>query len=185
MSQVILRSLKRAAPLLVHVAFLIGFFWLLFAIVGVQSFKASFRRTCVWFGDDIGYFDNGTYFSSDNFTQAIILNNSYNQNTAPQNLQLCGGYVNSTTGKEMPYLLSDYLTQGTHTHKGFLCPPKSLCVEGTNPYNNTVSFDTIVQSLELVFVVMSSNTFTDLLYDLTDSDLLAAALCEFRVSTAS
>ena len=185
MSQVILRSLKRAAPLLVHVAFLIGFFWLLFAIVGVQSFKASFRRTCVWFGDDIGYFNNDTFFSSDNSTQTAILNTSYNQNLAPQNLQLCGGYVNSTTGEEMPYLLSDYSTPGTRTHKGFLCPAKSLCVEGRNPFNNTLSFDNIVQSLELVFVIMSSNTFTDLLYDLTDSDLLAAALCEFRVLIAS
>ena len=159
---------------------MIGFFWLLFAIVGVQSFKASFRRTCTWFGDEIEYFNNGTYFSSDNATQSLILSNSYNQNTAPQNLQLCGGYINSTTLEAMPYLLSDYSTPGTGVHKGFLCPARSLCVEGTNPYQNTVSFDNIVQSLELVFVIMSSNTFTDILYDLTDSDLLAAALCEFR-----
>ena len=51
-TSVILRSLKKAAPLLVHVAFLISFFWLIFGIVGVQSFKSSLRRTCVWTGDD-------------------------------------------------------------------------------------------------------------------------------------
>ena len=41
--QIILRSLKKAVPLLLNVSFFIGFFWLLFAIVGVQSFKSSFR----------------------------------------------------------------------------------------------------------------------------------------------
>ena len=50
-------------------------------------------------------------------------------------------------------------------------------MEQDNPYNGTVSFDNILQSLELVFVIMSSNTFSDLMYDLTDSDLLVAALC--------
>ncbi|MCJ1394714.1 calcium channel protein [Xylographa bjoerkii] len=170
-TSVILRSLKKAAPLLVNVAFLIGFFWLLFAIVGVQNFKASFRRTCVWYGDDIGFFDNGT------MTPDMFLNN-YTQNLAPGNLQLCGGYVNFTTGEEMPYLLSDLSlsTPGTTYHKGFLCPPKSLCVEGGNPYNGTLSFDNVLQALELVFVIMSSNTFSDILYDLTDSDFLVAAL---------
>jgi voltage-dependent calcium channel len=44
---IILRSLKKAAPLLVRVAFLMSFFWLLFAIIGVQSFKASLSRQCL------------------------------------------------------------------------------------------------------------------------------------------
>ena len=46
--QIILRSLKKAAPLLARVAFLVSFFWLLFAIIGVQSFKESLSRQCVW-----------------------------------------------------------------------------------------------------------------------------------------
>lgn len=51
-----------------------------------------------------------------------------------------------------------------------------MCIEGENPNNGTMSFDNIVQSLELVFVIMSSNTFTDLLYYTTDSDYMASAL---------
>ena len=39
-----------------------------------------------------------------------------------------------------------------------------------------MSFDNILNSLELVFVIMSSNTFTDILYYTTDSDYLASAL---------
>ncbi|OKO94604.1 Calcium-channel protein cch1 [Penicillium subrubescens] len=149
--RVILRSLKRAAPLLVHVAFLIGFFWLLFAIVGIQSFKSSFRRTCVWVDPE----GKNNYSSGEQF---------------------CGGYLDSVTGAEMPWLDHFGNPSTSSKAKGYLCPQGSLCMEGQNPYNGTQSFDNIVQSLELVFVLMSSNTFSDLLYKTTDSDYLAAAL---------
>ncbi|KAK5382203.1 calcium channel protein [Exophiala xenobiotica] len=156
-TSIILRSLKKAAPLLVHVSFLIGFFWLIFGIVGVQSFKSSLRRTCVWVGDD---------GSGQNYTL----------NVAPENIQFCGGYLDAATGVPMPWLKLDG-QNGTRSAKGYLCPQDSLCVEGSQgPYNGTVSFDNIVQSLELVFVIISSNTFSDLLYYLADSDYLAAAL---------
>jgi hypothetical protein len=49
-TQIILKSLKNAEPSPVHVSFLTGFFWHLFAVVGVQAFKLSFRRQCVWNG---------------------------------------------------------------------------------------------------------------------------------------
>ena len=167
-TSVILRSLKKAAPMLANVAFLIGFFWLLFAIIGVQGFKSSFRRSCVWY---------------ENATNVILTANlsvpqdqMYIQNDAPENIQLCGGYIHPITGAEMPWLLSDLKTNGTAAHKGYLCPTNSLCVEGDAPYNKTVSFDNVLQSLELVFVIMSANTFSDLLYYTTDSDYLAAAL---------
>jgi voltage-dependent calcium channel len=149
-TSVILRSLKKAAPLLVNVAFLIGFFWLLFAIIGVQSFKSSLRRTCVWV-DPQG--------QQANFTQ---------------DFQFCGGYLDQN-GNEMPWVFADG-SNGTSEHKGYLCPVNSICVEGSNPYRGTVSFDNIVQSLQLVFVIMTSNTFSDIMYYLTDSDYLAAAL---------
>ena len=153
----ILRSLKKAAPLLVNVSFLIGFFWLLFAIVAVQNFKSSLRRTCVWV-DPLGA-------------------NNYTQNVAPGSVQFCGGYLNATTGTAWPWLYPDG-RNGTDSSKGYICPKGSLCVEGENPYNGTVSFDNVLQSLELIFVIMSSNTFSDLLYYTADSDYLAAALCE-------
>lgn len=92
-------------------------------------------------------------------------------------LQFCGGYLDNVTGKEMPWLDSSGIPAGeTPRAKGYICPQGSLCIEGTNPYNGTLSFDNIVQSLEAVFVIMSSNTFSDLLYYTTDSDYLAAAL---------
>ncbi|KAF2447604.1 calcium-channel protein CCH1 [Karstenula rhodostoma CBS 690.94] len=147
---VILRSLKKAAPLLVNVAFLISFFWLLFAIVGVQSFKSSFRRHCVWI-DPQG------------------LSNFTNEG------QFCGGHLENVPGfHPQPYIPAPGMPEGTV--KGFLCPKGSLCIEGTNPYNGTQSFDNILQSLQLVFVIMTSNTYSDLLFTIADSDYLIGAL---------
>ncbi|TVY46139.1 Calcium-channel protein [Lachnellula subtilissima] len=117
---IILRSLKKAAPLLVNVSFLIGFFWLLFAIIGVQSFKSSFDRQCVWV--------------------------------------------------DQPILSTRPARHISKSHNIVELRPDQL------PYNGTVTFDNIFQSLELVFVVMTANTFTDLMYYATDSDYLAAAL---------
>ncbi|KAF2771741.1 hypothetical protein EJ03DRAFT_325382 [Teratosphaeria nubilosa] len=156
-TSVILRSLKRAAPTLLNVAFLIGFFWLLFAIVGVQSFKSSLRRTCVW---------NWNNLTNPN---EII----YAQN-AIGNFQFCGGWL-AENGSAMPWLNADG-AWGTDEAKGFQCPVNSWCIEGENPYNGTVSFDNILQSVEMVFVIMTSNTFTDIMYYLTDTDYLIAAL---------
>lgn len=150
----ILQSLKKAAPLLGHVAFLVCFFWLIFAIIGIQSFKSSLRRTCVWV-DPHG---------QDNFTQ----NDPYGT------LQFCGGYFTDDWEKK-PWLRADG-RPSQFTPKGYLCPPGSLCVEGNNPYNGTMSFDDILHSVELVFVIMTSNTFTDIMYYTTDSDFLPAAL---------
>ncbi|KAL9018285.1 MAG: hypothetical protein Q9185_004388 [Variospora sp. 1 TL-2023] len=165
-TSVILRSLKKAAPLLVNVAFLIGFFWLLFAIVGVQLFKGSFRRTCVWY--------DPLYDPVKNETARLY---GYKLNDPGSgNLQLCGGHINATDGKPWPWRRADLVTNGTHSPKGYLCPKNSICVEGENPYNGTVSFDNVGQSLQLIFVIMSSNTFSDLMYYTTDSDRLASAV---------
>ena len=148
-----------------NVAFLIGFFWLLFAIVGTQCFKGSFRRTCVWYDPQSG----------PPTSEAARLS-KYTLDMASGNPQFCGGHINVTTKLPSPWLKSDLVTAGAGTHKGYLCPENSLCVEGHNPYNGTVSFDNVAQSLQLVFVIMSSNTFSDLLYYTTDSDWLASAL---------
>lgn len=173
-TSVILRSLKKAAPLLVNVAFLIGFFWLLFAIVGVQAFKSSFRRTCVWYEDveeALNLRRDGQPSSMERFQSM----ENYVQNRAPNHFQTCGGYISTTNSSAMPWLRADFTPNPT-APKGFWCPEGSLCVEGMGPYNGTVSFDNVLQSLQLVFVIMSANTFSDLMYYTMNSDFLAAAL---------
>jgi voltage-dependent calcium channel len=136
--------------LLVQVAFLIGFFWLLFAIIGVQAFKASLSRQCVWIDPQ----------NISNYTN---------------NFTLCGGYQDNTTGESLPWVFSNG-TIGQASPKGFICPRGSQCIEQISLYNGTVNFDNIANSLELVFVTMTANTFTDLMYYTTNSDYLPAAL---------
>ncbi|KUJ20384.1 BcCCH1, calcium channel protein [Mollisia scopiformis] len=167
---IILRSLKKAAPLLVNVSFLIGFFWLLFAIIGVQSFKSSFDRQCVWIDPSDPFNNSGLAYT--------------------QVYQFCGGQFNNETGAPEPYVTGTFgnainqvdsviLQNGPTSHKGYLCPRGSYCLQllpDQLPYNGTVSFDNIFQSLELVFVIMTANTFTDLMYYTMNSDYLAAAL---------
>ncbi|KAI1814715.1 ion transporter [Poronia punctata] len=162
---IILQSLKKAAPLLLRVAFLIGFFWLLFAIVGVQSFKSSLSRHCVWLDP----------------LQPLNLTASYSND-----MTFCGGHIDNITGKPAPWVKFDetatgdrsldHLIQTRGAPKGFICPQRSICLEQDSPFNGTVSFDNIIQSLELVFVIMSANTWSDLMYYTTNSDYQAAAL---------
>lgn len=149
-----MRSLKKAAPLLLNVAFLIGFFWLLFSIVGVQSFKSSFRRNCVW-TDPLD--PTQTFTNEDQF---------------------CGGQLVNESGTLVSkgYQAAPGRPAGPEKGKGFLCPVNSICVEADNPQNGTKSFDNVLQSLELVFVVMSSNTWSDLMYTVSDTDYLVSAL---------
>jgi voltage-dependent calcium channel len=149
----------------VRVAFLIGFFWLLFAILGVQSFKSSFRRQCVWLDP----------LDPTNLTASWS-----------DELSFCGGHLDNVTGAEMPWVKLrtpgilidpvDGTINGTNKGKGFLCPRGSLCLERGNPFKGTVNFDNIIHSLELVFVIMGANTFSDLMYYTMGSDYSVAAL---------
>lgn len=122
---------------------------LLFAIIGTQSFKSSLRRTCVWV-DPEGIEANYT-------TQ-----------------QFCGSYLDPQTWTKRPYVFMDGMPSSVA--KGFTCPAQSLCVSNENPYGGTVSFDNIFYSLEMVFVVMSTNTYTDIMYDTMNTDYVVSSL---------
>jgi hypothetical protein len=108
------------------------------------------RRTCVWQGDG----------DADKFQNAG---------------QFCGGHLLPGGGRE-GYVTPAGRPSGPKNGKGFLCPVGSLCVEGENPFEGTQSFDDILQSLELVFVIMSSNTWSNLLYTMADTDYLITSI---------
>jgi hypothetical protein len=98
-------------------------------------------------------------------------------------MSFCGGHLNATTGAAEPWVYSptknlsrEFLFAGAQNAKGFLCPRGSICLQQDNPFNGTVHFDDIGHSLELVFVIMSANTFSDLMYYTVSSDFLPAAL---------
>lgn len=148
-TSMILKALKLAVPQLIDVSIFMGCFGIFFAIIGVQSFKSSYRRQCVWYNPDDA---NDTWVNSE---------------------QYCGAYL-SSTGTERPYIMAN----GEHSSsiKGYRCPINSRCESLDNPYDGTVSFDNIFNSLELIFIVLSANTFTDLMYMAVDSEGLVASL---------
>lgn len=146
----ILRGLKYGMPQLINVGSMLVYFWVFFGILGVQIFKGSFRRQCVWY-------------------------NPENPNDRYQyQLQFCGGYLEPVTKKKMNYIFED--GREGPVSKGFMCPQYSKCVSSSNPFNGRVSFDNIINSMELVFIVMSANTFSDIMYYTMNSDEFSACL---------
>jgi hypothetical protein len=97
----ILHSLKIAGPMLITVAFYVIFTVILFSIIGVQSFRGSFRRSCV-------------LTDPNNSTNEIVLG------------QICGGHLNVSDLTETHYLLEDGSSSG-RSPKGFICPLGQVC----------------------------------------------------------
>lgn len=149
-TRICLKGIRGAGSQCKEVTLFLLCFWVLFAIIGVQSFKTSLRRHCVW------------------------TDPSNSANTFENEFQFCGSFLNANTKKPMPYLEVTGLSSSQT--KGFSCPVYSQCILKDNPYGNTVSFDSIFHSMELVFVILSANTFTDLMYYTMDSESLAASL---------
>jgi hypothetical protein len=151
---VIFEALKRSRSKLARVGAFTCVFWLLFATIGVQVFKSSLRRSCVLPETD-------PFSTRTNFEES----------------QFCGGHLVDEGGfiTAKPWITSNG-SPGASGHKGYLCPRGMLCQESSNPYNDTVSFDNVFQSLELVFVIFSANTFSTLMYNIIDSDGLIAAV---------
>jgi hypothetical protein len=151
-------GMKKSRTKLAKVGSFICFFWLFFAIIGVQAFKGSLRRSCVI--TDL----------SPNATP-IVIGTTFESET-----QFCGGFVNDNNTVTFGYFLAGdgglvYKIRGGH-----VCPREMRCQEFNNPYMDTVSFDNIFQSMELVFVTFSANTFSTLMYSLMDTEGLTAAL---------
>ncbi|KAH9916480.1 Ion transport protein-domain-containing protein [Fomitopsis serialis] len=145
----IMRSLKTARPLLASVAYFVLFAMILFSIIGIQSFKGSYLRSC-------------------NLLPTMGVEN-YTDLT-----QNCGGYVNATTLEVMGYLKTD----GTYgSSKGYICPAGQICMEDPmNPDSNMESFDTIYYSALQVFIVASANGWSPIMYNMMDAEFFVSCL---------
>jgi hypothetical protein len=97
----ILDSLKTAGPLLITVGFFVIFAATLFSIIGIQSFRGSFRRTC-------------------------ILTDPHNASNVIDTGQQCGGYLDTETLRNLPYTLlgGEAFSQEP---KGYICPKNQIC----------------------------------------------------------
>lgn len=147
----IMHSLKRAGPLLTRVALFVVFAIILFSIVGVQSFKGSFRRACV-IADSVS-----------NVVDGIALS------------QNCGAWIDPATLQAVGYVGSDMVV--TDEVKGFTCPLGQICFEATqNPQNGTQAFDNFFLAAMQVVVVASVNTWAPVMYQMMDTDFYLSFL---------
>ncbi|KAI0776961.1 Ion transport protein-domain-containing protein [Trametes elegans] len=142
----IMRSLKTARPLLASVAYFVLFAMILFSIIGIQSFKGSFRRTChllPTLGED-----------------EIALD------------QNCGGYIDPTTLQPVGYMDAN---GDNVSAKGFICPLGQICRENDeNPQGNLESFDVIYYAALQVVIVSSANGWSGLMYQMMDSEFFVS-----------
>jgi hypothetical protein len=98
---IIFEALNESGAKLGKVASFICFFWLLFAVVGVQAFKSSMKRFCV-------------VSDTDSMDMTITLS---------KQAQFCGGHIIERSGliKSQSWLKSDG-NLGSSGPKGYLCP---------------------------------------------------------------
>ncbi|KAI5121745.1 hypothetical protein M0805_009034 [Coniferiporia weirii] len=147
----IMRSLKRARPLLTNVAYFVLFAMILFSIIGIQSFKGSYRRSC---------------FLEPTLGESEI-----------QLSQICGGYIDPTSLNVTGYVMND----GTiaSSAKGYICPLGQLCKEADNPNSNIQSFDTIYFAALEVVIVASANGWSPVMYNMIDAEYFVS--CTFFI----
>ncbi|KAI0331568.1 hypothetical protein GY45DRAFT_1248483 [Cubamyces sp. BRFM 1775] len=147
----IMRSLKTARPLLASVAYFVLFAMIIFSIIGIQSFKGSFRRTC--------------HLPPTSGEDDIDLG------------QNCGGYIDPTTLQPIGYINSDGQNGAV---KGFICPLGQICRENDqNPNANIESFDVIYYAALQVVIVSSANGWSTLMYQMMDSEFFVS--CFFYI----
>lgn len=98
----ILHSLKRAGPMLITVSYFLVFAACIFSIIGVQSFRGSFRRACV-------------------------LTDPHNSSNVIQLETQCGGWLDPASLESASYLNLDG-TSSAVPPKGYICPLGQICM---------------------------------------------------------
>ena len=90
--------------------------------------------------------------------------------------QICGGFINATTNEARGHLTTDRKPESL-SPKGYICPTGQVCVESKqNPENGVLSFDDIFASLLQVVIIISSNNWSQTMYDMIDADYYASCL---------
>ena len=147
----ILHSLKRAIPMLITVGFFLIFAFAIFSIIGVQSFRGSYRRQCA--------------LTDPWNTSNIIVNSQQN----------CGGYLSAEL-LNAPFL-EENGRPALVGPKGYICPVNQVCqTETTNPNGGSTSFDNVLLSLVQVVIITVINGWSNLMYAAMDSDFFSSCL---------
>ncbi|KAF9928693.1 calcium channel protein [Linnemannia zychae] len=147
-SATILHSLKKSAPLLVNIVLFIAFFFIIFCIVGVQAFKGSMSRRCV----------------------------NINNNTIIVDGISCGGHYDPTNPEvKLPYIDVNK-EPSTTSAKGNICALGYVCMDVGINFENAISFNNIFSAMVPVYVLMTGQTWTDLMYRIMDAEYAWSAI---------
>ncbi|KAF9296993.1 calcium channel protein [Mortierella antarctica] len=110
-------------------------------IVGVQAFKGSFSRRCVL---------------ASNHTESVD--------------QFCGGHYNASAARGLsPYLNADNSSSPT-SPKGHICSAGFVCKDTGASFEDALSFDAIYSAMVSVYVLMTGQTWTDMMYSTMDAE---------------
>ncbi|KAF8509855.1 Ion transport protein-domain-containing protein [Hysterangium stoloniferum] len=146
----IMQSLKMARPLLAQVAYFVIFAMILFSVIGVQSFRGSFRRQCV--------------LNSVGGAPAIPLG------------QQCGGHIDPVTLNVDGYIPNNNNSSGDFG-KGFVCPLGQVCQEqSSNPSDNLESYDNVFLATLQVIVIASANAWSSNMYSMIDAEFFVSCI---------
>ncbi|KAF9557915.1 high-affinity cell membrane calcium channel [Agrocybe pediades] len=114
-----------------------------YRIIGVQSFKGSFRRSCV-------------------------ISPALGEGPHLRDGQFCGGFIDPITLNVTGYVQLN--NQTAPSAKGYICPLGQICMELSNPKENIESFDAIYYSALQVIIVATANGWTPVMYSMIDSE---------------
>ncbi|KAI9259454.1 hypothetical protein BDA99DRAFT_538416 [Phascolomyces articulosus] len=148
----ILRSLLVSWGMLKDVIGFVLFFTLLFALIGLVSFKGVFSRRCYAVDDITG------------------------EQTIVDPPLFCSGYYNDST-----IMGAFNVKTGVHSYPGYggyICTNNQICLEDQahNPNFGFVNYDTIYFALLSVYTSMSLELWTELMYQNQDADSNASVL---------
>ncbi|CAO3675097.1 unnamed protein product [Umbelopsis ramanniana] len=147
---VIMQSLEASLQLLFNVFGFVFFFMLVFALIGVMTYKGAFMRAC---------------YQIDVDGNAILAEPS----------RMCSGYYD---GPNLIGIYIQELDVYDYPRPdGYICPSGLVCrqVPGTNPSYGFLNMDNLYFSLLNLFTVMSLEGWSDMMYDAQDGESTTAA----------
>ncbi|KAG0222605.1 calcium channel protein, partial [Mortierella sp. GBA43] len=143
-----LHSLKKSIPLLLNIALSIAFLFLLFSIIGVVAFKGSYTRRCVLATDE-----------------TVVLEE-----------QFCGSYYKEVGSREKLSYITLEGVQSPTSPKGYTCAYGYICKDTGEYFENDLSFDHIGVAMVQVYILMTAQTWTDIMYKIMDAEHGASSI---------
>ncbi|KAI8370635.1 Ion transport protein-domain-containing protein [Radiomyces spectabilis] len=157
-TEVIMQSLRSSVDMLWNILGFFTFFWLLFSLLGLFVFMNAFSRQCALMPEE------GLH---QGMTDIVYVK--------PE--RLCSGYFNASGYRTDVFDLRTGEYVNTQSNDGYICQIGQVCIQDlqNEPAWGYVSFQNIFYTLLNVFTVVSTEGWTDMMYQSQGSISMAAA----------